>query len=338
MSRVLLLSTAFLAARVTAHGYIATFTLDGTAHEGFERWNENPDPKAIGWSYTTPDEGPVLDISSPDFVCRQEGAPSKNYGQIAAGGKADFFWTSADKEVNPDGWAESHHGPILTYIAPCGGDCTTVDKTALKWTKISEEGLISGQANVNGVWATDKMRANGGVNSATIPSSIAPGKYVIRNEIIALHRANLKEPEFYGQCGNIEITGSGTDDLANTGVVASQLYSTQDKIFGFDIYDGSDSTWPIPGPALYTAKNAPAQSQTSQAQSTQAQTQSQSQIQSQTQSQPTQTPPAQNQPVDDEPTEPAQSEPAAVQPAPTTLATRTRTHSHKSRPTGCGRN
>ncbi|CAI6082457.1 unnamed protein product [Clonostachys chloroleuca] len=256
MHRSLLLSS-LLAMEVAAHGFVKTFTLDGVDHEGFWRWNTNPDPKAIGWSFTTPDEGPILDISNPDLSCRQDSAPAKNYGQIAAGGKADFFWTSEDKVINPNGWAESHRGPIMTYIAPCNGDCTTVDKATLKWTKIYEEGLISGTANTNGVWASDKMRENGGINSATIPSSIAPGKYVIRNEIIALHRAHINEPEFYAQCANIEVTGSGTDDLSGKGVIATQLYKTTDNVFGFDVYNvGKETTWPIPGPPVYSAADS----------------------------------------------------------------------------------
>ncbi|KAJ0126557.1 Uncharacterized protein HZ326_30339 [Fusarium oxysporum f. sp. albedinis] len=113
-----------------------------------------------------------MDISSPDFVCRQVPEASKNYGK-------------------------------------------------LEWTKIAEEGLVSGPANTEGVWATDKLRENRGVNSVTIPKTIAPGKYVVCNEHIAFHRAYLSEPEFYMQCGNIEVTGSGTDDLSGSGVVAS---------------------------------------------------------------------------------------------------------------------
>ncbi|KAF0644006.1 hypothetical protein NXS19_010693 [Fusarium pseudograminearum] len=252
MSRYLMLATALLASNVAAHGYLKTFTLDGTDHEGFSRWNPSPDPKAIGWSFSTEDEGPELDISSPNFVCRSDAKASKNYGKIAAGSKASFFWTSDDKQINPNGWAESHRGPVITYIAPCNGDCASVDKTQLKWTKIAEEGVVSGPANTEGVWATDKLRENGGVNSATIPSSIAPGKYVVRNEIIALHRAHLSEPEFYMQCGNIEVTGSGSDDLSGSGVVASEIYSTSDsQLFGFSVYDNKGDSWTIPGPALY---------------------------------------------------------------------------------------
>lgn len=245
---------AILATQVAAHGYLNTFTLDGVAYQGFSRWNPSPSPDAIGWSFSTPDEGPELDLNSPDFVCRRDATAAKNYGKVQAGGSASFFWTSDDKVINPNGWAESHRGPVITYIAPCNGDCTAVDKTQLKWTKIAEEGIVSGPANTQGYWATDKLRENGGINSATIPSDIAPGKYVIRNEIIALHRAHLHEPEFYMQCGNIEVTGSGTNDLSNSGVVASQLYSTSDaQIFGFSVYDNQESAWKVPGPPLYTA-------------------------------------------------------------------------------------
>lgn len=252
MYRSALIGVASMVAQAAAHGYIETFTLDGVDHEGFRNYNPNPSPDAIGWSFTTPDEGPILDITSPDLACRLGGQPSGNYGSIAAGGEASFYWTSADKTINPDGWSQGHRGPIMTYIAPCGDDCTTVDTASLKWTKIAEEGLVSGTANVNGVWATDKLRENGGVVSATIPSSVAPGKYVLRNEIIALHRAHISEPEFYAQCGNIEVTGSGSDDLSASGVETGSLYSREDNVFGFDVYNGgSETTWEIPGPALY---------------------------------------------------------------------------------------
>ncbi|KAM5345981.1 hypothetical protein ACJ41O_011842 [Fusarium nematophilum] len=257
MSRFSILATALLASQVAAHGYLNTFTLDGVAYDGFSRWN--PSPNTIGWTFSTPDEGPEMDISSPDFVCRRESQAATNYGKVQAGGTASFLWTSDDKVINPNGWAESHRGPIITYIAPCNGDCASVDKTQLKWTKIAEEGVVSGPANTQGIWATDKLRENGGTNTATIPASIAPGKYVIRNELIALHRAQLNEPEFYMQCGNIEVTGSGTDDLSSSGVPASQLYSTADsQIFGFSIYDNQGSDWKVPGPALYTGSQAKA--------------------------------------------------------------------------------
>ena len=58
------------------------------------------------------------------------------------------------------------------------------------------------------------------------------------------------------QCGNIEVEGSGSDDLSASGVVASKLYSKSDaQIFGFSVYDNKGTTWKIPGPPLYTGAN-----------------------------------------------------------------------------------
>ncbi|KAG7293606.1 hypothetical protein NEMBOFW57_003660 [Staphylotrichum longicolle] len=236
------LAVTFLATQVAAHGYINTFTLDNVDYEGFSR-STLPPTQSHRLELQHPDEGPEVDISSPDFVCRRGSEPSSNYGHRSR---------RYCLVINPNGWAEGHRGPVLTYIAPCNGDCASVDKASLRWTKIAESGLVSGPANTEGVWATDVLRENGGINSATIPKSIAPGKYVLRNEIIALHRAHINEPEFYMQCGNIEVTGDGTDDLSGVGVPAAKLYSKSDsQLFGFSVHDSKDNEWPIPGPALY---------------------------------------------------------------------------------------
>lgn len=254
-SLTITLLAAMLASQVAAHGYLESIRLDGVLYEGFRVNNPSPDPNAIGWSFTTPDEGPELDIKSPDFVCRQGAEPAKNAGKIKAGGNVDFRWTSADPIINPNGWA--HSGAIFTYIASCDGDCTTVDKTELLWNKIQESGVVSGPANSQGIWAADVMRENDGWSNATIPSSIAPGQYVIRHEIVSLHRAHrpISEPEHYPGCLSVEVTGGGHDDLSDKGVIAPELYSTSDEqLYGFDFHNTDpNSVWPMPGPKLYEA-------------------------------------------------------------------------------------
>ena len=49
--------------------------------------------------------------------------------------------------------------------------------------KVAHEGLS------NGKWAVDNMIANGGWHYFTMPSCIAPGDYLLRAELIALHSA-----------------------------------------------------------------------------------------------------------------------------------------------------
>lgn len=256
MHRYAAFIAAALTTRAAAHGFVDTFTLDGTPFEGYERWANGRDPKHIGWSFTTEDEGPELDLTSPNFACRRDAKIAPAYGTIAAGGDVDILWTSADKVTNPHGWAESHHGPMFLYLAPCNGECATVDKTQLKWTKIAESGVVSGPANTQGIWATDVMRQNGGHSKYKLPASIKAGNYVLRSEIIALHKAHEGIPEFYMQCANVKVTGAGTDDLSGSGVVASQLYSKSDAIFGFDLYNNRKTQWANPGPKVYAAAAA----------------------------------------------------------------------------------
>jgi hypothetical protein len=61
-------------------------------------------------------------------------------------------------------------GPLLSYIAPCAGDCSTANKGSLLWTKIQEDGFQSG------AWISDKMIQNGMKTEVTIPSTLKAGK------------------------------------------------------------------------------------------------------------------------------------------------------------------
>lgn len=254
MLKPLALTAALLASQATAHGYLGTVTLDGTPHEAFNPGK--PSSSGIGWSFTAVDEGPETDTYHPDFICRENGAPAHNYGDVSRGGTVSFFWTSDNRDRNPHGWAPSHTGPLATYIAPCPhGDCTAhVDKSALRWTKIDHKGLIAGPASDRGYWATDFLRDSGGYDTISLPYDIAPGNYVLRHELIALHKAHEGAPEFYPQCVNIRISGPpGGDDLRGSGVVGRDLYRHGDpRLWGFALHrEEAESHYDIPGPPVY---------------------------------------------------------------------------------------
>lgn len=137
---------------------------------------------------------------------------------------------------------------MLSYLANCNGECTDTDKTALKFNKIDEAGRIHSSA-APGVWASDEMIANNNTWVTTIPSTIAPGKYVLRHENIALHSAGeVGGAQAYPQCVNLEVTGSGSDGLSE-GTLGTALYTAEDPGLVYNIYQ-VDSEYPIPGPAL----------------------------------------------------------------------------------------
>lgn len=121
-----------------------------------------------------------------------------------------------------------------------------------RWFKIAELGQISlgTGGGTAGVWAADQLRTAGGAWSVTIPSSIKAGNYVIRNEILALHSAyDVGAAQFYPQCANIQITGTG--NATPSGVVGTALYDPNDPGVHYNIYnDESKPVYPMPGPAL----------------------------------------------------------------------------------------
>ena len=67
----------------------------------------------------------------------------------------------------------------MTYLAKVD-NATDMDVTGLGWFKIYEDGLTASTHQ----WATDRMIANGGNVTFTIPSCIPAGQYLMRHEII----------------------------------------------------------------------------------------------------------------------------------------------------------
>ena len=66
-------------------------------------------------------------------------------------------------------------------------------------------------------WGSDQLMKNDNLHTATIPSDLKAGTYVIRHEMIALHNAlnddyvrKISGAQFYPQCAKIKITGEGT--------------------------------------------------------------------------------------------------------------------------------
>ncbi|KAL4880860.1 glycosyl hydrolase family 61-domain-containing protein [Aspergillus karnatakaensis] len=233
------------AAIVAGHGYVSGIVADGQYYGGYlvDNYPYNPSPPdTIGWSTTATDLGFVdaTGYNSGDIACHRDAQPGAIHATVAAGAEIEFQWNT---------WPQSHHGPVIEYLANCNGDCSTVDKESLEWFKISEAGLIDGSA-APGNWASDELIANNNSWTVTLPSSIAAGNYVLRHEIIALHSAGQENgAQNYPQCFNLEITGGGSDTPA--GVVASELYTADEEGILFNIYTPLDS-YPIPGPALWT--------------------------------------------------------------------------------------
>lgn len=181
------------------------------------------------------------EYQSPDIICHKDGKPGALTANVKAGSKIELQWNK---------WPESHHGPILNYLAPCNGDCSKADKTSLQFFKINQQGLIDG-SNPPGTWASDNMIENNNTYTFAIPESVADGNYVLRHELIALHSAEQTDgAQNYVQCINVKVTGGGNS--SPSGTAGEKLYKENDPGIKFNIYNNLKS-YPMPGPAMFNA-------------------------------------------------------------------------------------
>ncbi|KAF3394432.1 Endoglucanase-4 [Penicillium rolfsii] len=234
------------AALVAGHGYVTSIDVDGTTYGGYlidTYYYESDPPELIAWSTSATDDGYVAPTAYDDssIICHRGSAPAALSAPIAPGGTVKLTWNT---------WPDDHHGPVITYMANCNGNCSDVDKTALEFFKIDAGGLID-DSTIPGTWASDELIAASYSRTLTIPTDIEAGDYVLRHEIIALHGAEaLDGAQNYPQCINLKVTGSGT--ARPSGTLGTALYKDTDPGIYVDIWN-TLTTYTIPGPTLYTA-------------------------------------------------------------------------------------
>lgn len=171
-----IISALGFAAATMAHGIVSNLTIGDELYDMYNPYSTpylNPIPDLIGWTVSS--NGPVEDVSSAAIACNADSKAGAISATAAAGSSVKFSWTV---------WPESHRGPVMTYMANCNGDCSEVDATTLDFFKIDEAGLLA-----DGTWASDSIINDGSTYTASIPSDIAPGNYLLRHELLALHSA-----------------------------------------------------------------------------------------------------------------------------------------------------
>jgi hypothetical protein len=96
-------------------------------------------------------------------------------------------------------------------------------------------------------------RCKGAANyDITIPRCITPGKYLMRNEHIALHNAgSAGGAQFYLSCAQIEVTGGGSTAPKNL-VAFPGAYKASDPGIQININYPIPTSYTNPGPATFT--------------------------------------------------------------------------------------
>ena len=251
-----ILAALLSATHVAAHGHVTNIVVNGVYYEGFDISSfpyMSDHPTVAAW--TTPNTGNGFltpdDYTSPDIICHQNATNAKGHVTVKAGDRVNIQWTA---------WPDSHHGPVMDYLADCGDSCETVDKTKLEFFKIDGVGLVD-DSKVPGAWGDDQLIKNNNSWMVEIPKSIAPGNYVLRHELMAMHGAQSQGgAQNYPQCFNLKVTGFGTDKPKGT--LGTKLYTPRGPGIIANIYQ-SLSSYHVPGPETYSG--ATSISQTSSA-------------------------------------------------------------------------
>ncbi|KAF6810794.1 glycoside hydrolase family 61 protein [Colletotrichum sojae] len=123
----------------------------------------------------------------------------KNYpGMRCNGGKSAPLTASIQAGSNiTANWKQWTHaqGPVMVWIGEKQG-----------WFKIDQMGLWGNNLNSEN-WGTAIVLKQLKWSSK-IPRNLKPGNYLIRHELLALHQAHT--PQFYAECAQIVVEGSGT--------------------------------------------------------------------------------------------------------------------------------
>lgn len=85
------------------------------------------------------------------MTCNLNGAKAALSATVAAGSSITAYWN------NP--WPHNI-GPMVVWMANCGGSCSSFSGTGNVWFKIEQAGLISGTLS-KGLWGSGEMINNG---------------------------------------------------------------------------------------------------------------------------------------------------------------------------------
>lgn len=229
-------------------------------------------PQRAGWFALNQDNGFVSPdaFGTTDIACHKSATAGTTEIPVTAGSTVTLTWNT---------WPESHHGPVIDYLAKCSGACTSAKAGDLSFFKIQQSGLVDG-STPPGKWGTDTLMANGLKWNVKIPSTIAAGSYVLRHELIGLHSAGSQNgaqnyPQVSPlhsspptlvrdrvcwqdnttddgkQCINFKVASSGTANPAGT--KGNALYKATDPGILINIYQKLTS-YIVPGPSTVVSK------------------------------------------------------------------------------------
>lgn len=176
---------------------------------------------------------PIASVTSPVMACGQSMRISLQFSSLLmcspgvngeqgvarvastkAGDTITFEWRDWPDGSQPGSIDPSHKGPCAVYMKKVQDSAASNNAEGDGWFKIMEDGYDSSA----GKWCTEKLIPNDGHMAATIPQDLAPGYYLMRPELLALHQADKTppDPQFYVGCAQLFLASGGSAEPANT--------------------------------------------------------------------------------------------------------------------------
>ncbi|KAJ3488323.1 hypothetical protein NLI96_g2910 [Meripilus lineatus] len=254
---------------VSAHGGVTSWTVGSTTYPGWQPYNSAAGQVTPGRPYSS--YNPILNAVDPTIHCNNDGSnsPTPQSITLSAGTAITAHWQVPEGVSRPGHPSESssgRNGPTLKdpslftwpRAVPLRATASRAGLFRCVQQIIDEAGLLSGTV-YDGTWANGEVM-NTLSWTATVPPSLKAGAYLIRFELLALHQANT--PQFYPECANLIVTGGGSAFPSSSFLAPMPgAWGANDPGVNIDIYSDaakSMTTYPIPGPPLWTGDNSSA--------------------------------------------------------------------------------
>ncbi|KAH7035728.1 glycoside hydrolase [Microdochium trichocladiopsis] len=168
-----------------------------TSHATFQQlWVDGVD-KGNVCARLPASNSPVTAVNTNDIRCNANPGKASQKCSVPAGSTVtvEMHQQNGDRDCSKEGIGGNHFGPVIVYLSKVS-DAST-DTGSGKWFKIFETGYNAATK----VWGNEGLNRGCGKQQLKIPSSIAPGDYLLRAETIALHAAGQAGgAQFYMTC------------------------------------------------------------------------------------------------------------------------------------------
>lgn len=235
---------------------LLAFGLTADAHAIFQKISVNGKDQGQLTGIRAPNNNnPVQDVNSQNMACGQPGTKSNTVISVSGGDRIGAYYghviggaqfaNDADHPI-----AKSHKGPVMAYLAKVD-NAASASSSGQKWFKIWQEGFDTNSKK----WGVDTLINGNGWIYFNLPQCVAPGQYLLRVEVIALHSANKPgQAQFYQSCAQINVQSGGSLSPSQTvsfpGAYQANHAGIQTSIYGLTGQpDNGGKAYSVPGPA-----------------------------------------------------------------------------------------